>query len=212
VHLSVRRAAGYAAIAAPLLMWAEFLVMGLTRPGYNLLTRPFSDLATRGTSNAALFDLGFFIVPGMLTVVAGIGLWLTGGRTHAWRFGSVLTVAAGVFLFATGVFPQDPSSFSASIVHGTVSQICFAIASVTPLVLFVGSSREAHLDPPRTLWLMSGLAALAIEGVGVALRPLMHYPDGLFQRPFTVALTVWFVATGAWLLRVRKAEGKAGAE
>lgn len=193
-------------------MWAEFLVMGLTRPGYNLLTRPFSDLATRGTSNAALFDLGFFIVPGLLTAVAGVGLWFTGGRSHAWRAGSVLTVAAGVFLFATGVFPQDPSSFTASIVHGTVSQICFAIASVTPLVLFVGSSRDAHLETPRRLWLMSGLAALAIEGGGIALRPFLHYPDGFFQRPFTVALTIWFVATGAWLLRVRKAEGLAVAE
>lgn len=212
MNLTVRRAAGYAAIAAPLLMWAEFFVMGLTRPGYNLLTRPFSDLATRGTSHAALFDLGFFIVPGLLTALAGVGLWFTGGSSSAWRAGSVLTVAAGVFLFATGVFPQDPNSFTASILHGTVSQTCFAIASVTPLVLFVGSSREAQLETPRRLWLVSGLAALAIEGVGLASRPFLHYPDGFFQRPFTVALTIWFVATGTWLLRVRKAEGLAVAE
>ena len=35
----------------------------------------------------------------------------------------------------------------------------------------------------------------------------MHYPDGLFQRPFTLVLTIWFITTGAWLLRGRKFEG-----
>ena len=203
----VRRIGGYAALAAPVLMWTGFLVAGLSRPGYNLATRPFSDLATRGTANATLFDFGFFIVPGVLIVVVGAGLWFAPRGGSAWRLGSVLIIATGLFLVATGVFQQDPTSSTASILHGTVSQISFAIASVAPLVLFVGSSRQSRLDAPRRLWLTSGLAALAIEGAGVALRPVFHYPDGFFQRPFTVALTVWFVATGAWLLRVRKAEG-----
>ncbi len=208
----IRRIGGYAAVAAPVLMWSGFLVVGLSRPGYNLLTRPFSDLAMRGTANATLFDLGFFLLPGILTMLVGAGLWFAARGGSAWRFGSVLIMATGVFLFATGVFQQDPTSSTASILHGTVSQICFAIASVAPLVLFVGSFRQPQLDPPRRLWLFSGLAALAIEGAGGALRPVIHYPDGFFQRPFTVALTVWFVATGAWLLRVRKAEGRHVAE
>jgi hypothetical membrane protein len=206
VRVSVRRACGYAAIVTPVLMWTGFLVAGLSRPDYNLLTRPFSDLATRGTSNATIFDLGFFVVPGLLTALVGVGLWHVRAGL-VWRLGSLLIVAAGIFLFATGVFQQDPSSGTASILHGTMSQICFAIASVAPIVLFVGSSDAAHLDAPRRLWLLSGLAALAIEGLGVALRPFLHYPDGFFQRSFTMALTIWFVATGAWLLRVRKAEG-----
>jgi hypothetical membrane protein len=202
-----RRAAGLAAMAAPILMWSEFLAMGLSRQGYNMLTRPFSDLATRGTPHATLFDLGFFLVPGVLTVVVGIGLWFAVRGGQAWRFGAVMIVVAGVFLFATGVFQQDPTSHVAGVLHGTVSQICFGIASVAPLVLFVGSADHIHLAPPRRFWLMLGVAALAIEGSAWALRAVTHNPEGAFQRPFTLVLTAWFIATGAWLLRVRKIEG-----
>ena len=207
VRVSLRRAGGIAALAAPVLMWSEFLTHGLNRQGYDLLTRPFSDLATRGTPGANEFMIGFFVVPGLLTVLVGIGLWFSTHGSPAWRLGSVLIMAAGIFLFATGVFQQDPNSYVAGVVHGTVSQTCFAIASVAPLVLFIGSLRSSHLDPPRRLWLVAGLAAVAIEGLGVAVRPVTSYPDGLFQRPFTMVLTIWFLATGAWLLRHRTRDG-----
>ncbi len=193
-------------------MWSGFLAAALSRQGYNLLTRPFNDLATRGTANSTIFDIGFFIVPGVLITLVGAGLWFAGEAGRAWRTGSVLIGAVGFFLFATGIFQQDPTSTTASILHGTVSQTCFAIASVAPVVLFVASFRDRHLGPPRQVWLATGVAALLIEGVGVALRPVVHYPDGFFQRPFTIALTVWFVATGAWLLRARRAEGLVVAE
>src|SRR5450759_621285 len=65
-------------------MWSEFLTMGISRPGYNLLTRPFSDLATRGTPHAGLFDLGFFLVPGALIMVLGVGLWYAIRGGQAW--------------------------------------------------------------------------------------------------------------------------------
>ncbi len=208
----VRRIGGYAAIAAPVVMWSGFFAAALSRQGYNLLTRPFSDLATRGTANSTVFDIGFFIVPGMLIAVVALGLWFAGESGRMWRAGSVGIGAVGFFLFATGIFQQDPRSSTASILHGTVSQTCFAIASVAPVVLFVAPFRDRHLSPPRQVWLATGVAALLIEGVGVALRPLLHYPDGFFQRPFTIALTVWFVATGAWLLRARRAQGLAVAE
>ena len=200
-----RRAGGFAALAAPALMWTEFVTHGFSRAGYNVLSRPFSDLATIGTPNAVQFDVGFFLVPGILTVIVGVGLWFA---THEagplWRIGSTMIIAAGVFLFATGIFRQVPGSQLANLLHGTMAQTCFAIASVAPLVLFVGSTTRTHLGAPRRLWLLAGLAAIAIEGVGVAMRPLTAYPDGFFQRPFTIVLTVWFIATGVWLLRVRQ--------
>jgi hypothetical membrane protein len=202
-----RRAAGLSAIVAPLLMWTDFLTMGSTRHGYNLLTRPFSDLATRGTPNADIFTLGFFFLPGLLTIVLGVGLYLAIGGGQAWRAGAVLVVFTGVFMLAVGAFPQDPHSYIAGILHGTMAQICFGIAAVAPLVLFAGSRGHLHFAPPRRLWLLAGLAALAIEALAIALHPVIHYPDGAFQRPFTLVLTIWFVTTGAWLLRGRKFEG-----
>jgi hypothetical membrane protein len=207
VHATIRRAAGLAALGAPVVMWSLFLAMALSRSGYNLLTRPFSDLATRGTPHAVAFDLGFFLVPGVLTVVLGVGLWaaIRGGR--AWRPGALLVVGAGIFLIATGLFPQDPTSATERMLHGTMSQICFALASAAPLVLFVGSRSQIRATATRQLWLAAGIAAFAIEAMALALRPILHYPDGLFQRPFTLVLTVWFVTTGAWLLSDRDLKG-----
>jgi hypothetical membrane protein len=204
--LDWRRAAGLAALAAPLLMWCEFLAMGISRPGYNLLTRPFSDLATRGTQNATLFDLGFFLLPGVLTMILGVGLYaISSGQ--AWRIGAVMVMASGVFLTAAGAFPQDPGSFVEGLLHGTMAQTCFALASAAPLVLFLGSASHGHFAPPRRIWLSAAIAAFAIEALAIAVRPLTSYPDGFFQRPFTMVLTIWFVATGAWLLRGRNFEG-----
>lgn len=195
------------ALVAPLLMWSEFLAMGLSRHGYNLLTRPFSDLATRGTPHAGLFALGFFFIPGLLTIVLGVGLWFAIRGGQAWRAGTLLVVLTGVLMVAVGSFPQDPSSVVAGLLHGTMAQICFAIASLAPLVLFMGSRGESHFAAPRRLWLMAGTAALGLEALAVGLRPVMSYPDGLFQRPFTLVLTIWFVTTGAWLLKGRTFEG-----
>lgn len=193
-------------------MWTGFFAAATTRHGYDLLTRPFSDLATHGTANASLFDFGFFIIPGLLIAMVGVGLWYAGGAARTWRTGSALVAATGLFLLATGIFQQDPTSRTASILHGTVSQMCFAIASVAPVVLFAAAFRDGGIDPPRRVWLITCVAAATLEVVAVILRPVFNYPDGLFQRPFTVALTVWFIATGAWLLRDRKAEGMLIAE
>ncbi|HVH63146.1 MAG TPA: DUF998 domain-containing protein [Candidatus Dormibacteraeota bacterium] len=212
MHRKLRRAGGFAAIAAPILMWSGFFIAALSRPGYNLLTRPFSDLATRGSVNAIPFDIAFFLIPGGLAVVVGFGLWFAGNANRAWRVGATLIVGAGVLLFATGVFQQDPTLDAASILHRTVSQFCFAVASVAPVILFIAARQDARIDAPRRVWLVTGVAAAAMEVVALALIPIVHYPDGLFQRPFTIALTAWFVATGAWLLRMRGGEGLVVAE
>lgn len=206
-NLDWRLGAGFSALAAPVLMWTEFFTVGLSRHGYNLLTRPFSDLATMGTPESTFFDVGFFLVPGLLTIIVGVGLWSTHAASTAWRAGAALVVGSGVFLLATGLFRQDPSSPMAGPLHGTVSQVCFALASVAPLVLLAGSRGMAHRAPPRAVWVVTAVAALLIEGFGLFVRPALHVPYGLFQRPFTLALTVWFVTTGAWLLSVRKNEG-----
>lgn len=201
------RVAGFAALAAPALMWSEFLTMGALRQGYNLVTSAASDLATRGTPNAAIFSLGFFFLPGLLTVVVGAGLWFTHRESRAWRLGAVLVAVAGLFLMLTGAFPQDPHSHLAGVMHGVMSQTCFAAVTASMVALAAGAPRRARVSPPRRLWLAVAAAVILIEGFNVFLRQPLGVPNGLFQRPFTITLSAWFVVTGLWLLRTHDREG-----
>lgn len=201
------RLAGFAALSAPVLMWSEFLTMGTLRHGYNLVTGAASDLATRGTPNAAAFSAGFFFLPGLLTVLVGTGLWFAHRDSRVWRLGALLAGLAGVFLMLTGVFPQDPHSPLSGFLHGVVSQTCFLIATASMVALALGAPRQAPTGPPRRLWLGVAAAVVLIEAFNVLLRAPLGLPYGLFQRPFTLTLTAWFIVTGIWLLRGHKVEG-----
>jgi len=178
--------------------------MGTLRHGYNLVTGAASDLATRGTPNAAIFSAGFFFLPGLLTLLVATGLWFAHRESRTWRIGAILVGTAGVFLTLTGVFPQDPASHLSSQLHGLVSQICFAIAAASMVTLAVAAPREAAVRPPRRLWTAVAAAVVLIEGFNILLRVPLGVPNGLFQRPFTLALTAWFVVTGVWLLRAHR--------
>jgi hypothetical membrane protein len=196
------RLGGAAAICAPAVMWTEFISISLTRPGYNILMRPASDLATRGVPHAELFTVGFFYLAGILTVLVGIALWMSVRGGWLWRLGAAQVMLVGVLLTLTGVFPQDPASTDATNLHRLVSQACFMVAAAVPLTLLLGAPAAHAPRPLRQLWLASGLALIAIEAGGIVLRLLSTFPaEGLFQRPFTLALTAWFCATGVWLLR-----------
>lgn len=201
--LSLPRAAGVLALATPALMWANFLTFAPLRHGYNLLAQPFSQLAAVGTPNALFFDFGFFLLPGALTTAIGLTLLFSLRGSIAWRAGTLLIVFSGVFLFATGVVPMSAHSAFQTGLHSTLSQICFALASFTPLGLFIVSRAHTHLSPPRKLWLVIGLVSFAIEILGFTLLPALHIPYGYFQRSLTLTLTFFFLTTGLWLLRTR---------
>jgi len=185
-------------------MWSEFLTMGTLRHGYNLVTGAASDLATRGTPDAAVFSAGFFFVPGLLTVLVGAGLWFAHRDSRVWSLGAALVGIAGVFLVLTGVFPQDPHSPFSGFMHGLVSQTCFAIATGSMVALALGAPDRPRASPPRRLWLSVAAAVVLIEAFNVLLRAPLGLPQGLFQRPFTLTLTAWFVVTGVWLLRAHQ--------
>jgi hypothetical protein len=85
--------------------------------------------------------------------------------------------------------------------HGTVSQTCFAIAAAAPLVLLLGAPQGVLPRPHRWLWLTAGVAGVAIEVFGVTMRAGLNLPEGIFQRPFTLVFTAWFLGAAAWLLR-----------
>ena len=198
-HVSWPRVGGMAAVAAPLLMWAECIGHGLARSGYDLLTRAASDLGARGAPDAAPFTVGFFYGPGLLTGLLGVGLWRAVRGGWAWRTGALLVVAEGLLLVLAGAFPEDATSARATSLHQDLANACFTAAVLAPLALVWGAPAAAF-GPPRRLWLLSGavLALLQVTGAVVGAS----VPPGLVQRPFGLVLTVWFLSTGAWLLRL----------
>jgi hypothetical membrane protein len=196
-----RRTAGLAALFAPTLMWSALFVFGPRRHGYNLLSRTFSELSARGTPYAFLFELGFFLIPGVLALVVALGLWFGFPATLLWRLGAALIFLAGLFLCAAGVFPQDSSSMTAGIIHRFLAQTCFFLTSLAPFFLSAGSSAPTHSAPPRRLWLATGIASFAIAVAGLTLRSLIPAPEGFFEHSFTLVLTLFILATGIWLLR-----------
>ena len=195
-----RRLAGVLAVAVPAVMWAEFLGMGLSRPGYDMLTDQASQLGAWGTPNAGLFTVGFFYAGGLLTALLGIGLQLCGIRGWLWRGGAAMITVAGLLLVLGGYFPTAGESPQATQAHIWLTQTCFVLASVAPFLLLAGARQRLPLWV-RRIWLSSSIGALVIECIAVMLRSQIHFPEGLFQRPFLAALTIWFVATGTWLLR-----------
>jgi len=197
------RLAGIAALAIPAVMWIEFVRLGTARPGYNLLTRAASELGARGTPNSLQFTVGFFFLLGALIVLVGISLQTVVARSRAWRIGAGLVTLSGVLLFLSGVFPMDGHSAQATSLHQFVSQSCFALAAVAPVLILAGAPR-IHLPSwlPR-FWLVTGILGVVVEISAVILEHTTTLPQGIFQRSFMLVLTAWFAATGFWLIRHR---------
>ena len=60
------------------------LVIGAMRPGYSQSTDAISELGARGTSNAALWNIFGFIVPGLLLAGAGKAIVDSADARQTW--------------------------------------------------------------------------------------------------------------------------------
>lgn len=188
-------------LVTPILMWMMFLALGMAYSGYNLLTRAASDLGAAGSPHATTFDVGFFALPGLFTAMVGVALLLIGVRSWCWRLGAAAVAAAGLLLFSAAFFPDRGGPPGAATIHQAVTQICFALAAAAPLFMLWGSRAIAIPVLIRRLWLASGCGAILVE-VGVPLlRAHISLPEGAFQRPLLLSLTVWFVTVAIWLNR-----------
>lgn len=195
-------AGGVSATVAPLLMWTAFIGAGTATPGYNLLTRAASDLGARGVTTAALYVPFFFYLPGFLAVLAGLGLLATWKGGKVWQLGALLVMVEGVFLILAGAFAEDAHSMVATTVHQELAGVAFIAAALAPLALVLGRPKTPEWRPPLRLWLLTGGTLIAIYVGALLLKAAgVTYPSGLYQRPFTIVLTVWYLATGLWMLR-----------
>jgi hypothetical membrane protein len=190
-----RRIAVAAALTAPAVMWAEFLGFGLATPGYNVLLRAASELAEVGARNRELFTLGFFYLAGAVTVVLGVALprVLPAGR-FAVPAGA-LVVVSGAALVATGMFPMDPGSPERTAQHQSISSLSFVASALAPVA--AGLALRAERPGYARVSTVLGACLVAWFAFALAAHALAPLPEGVFQRPFGIALTAWYLATAA---------------
>lgn len=196
-----------AAVGAPVVMWGEFLYWGSATPGYNLLLRAASDLGMVGAAHRLEFTVGFFYAAGVLTLVVAAALWRLLPRGWASRAAVLLVALEGGALIATGLLPEHPGSPARTADHQFAASISFAAAAAAPFLLGLAVRNRLPRLGRISLWLGAGLAALF--AADYLRRTATRLPDGLFQRPFGLLLTGWFLlmAAAARRLGARDASG-----
>jgi hypothetical protein len=187
--------AGAAGIAGPILMWTAFLLLGLTRPGYNLLLDAASVLGKKGTPNALAFNIVHFYAAGVLLLVFAAGLWAA-EKGRASRVAAVILVLIGVAQILSGYLTLDPGSQSASKLHETLGLppgLGFPVVALLMARALHGARRIMSLGIAALLVLMivSLILLKALGGIDV--------PIGLFQRFYIGVVSVWSVIIGLWL-------------
>lgn len=196
-----------AGIAAPLLMWTIFLVAGLQRRGYNLLTDPASELGQAGTPGAGAFNAGFFLVPGLLIVTFAVRLYAVIARRRLGATAASLMGASGLSLVASGLITMNPNSSQLSLLHRLVGLPLLTALPTAILLLLVALPFESRWSIDRRLSAAAGsLMVLLIAAYEV---PPVAMPDGILQRANLLVLTAWLLAVGLRLLRLPDGAGVA---
>ena len=188
-------------LAVPAVLWSMFLVFGLLRHGYGLLTSPASSLGARGPPHSEAFNIAFFYTGGILTALAGTGLAILHHRSVRWLLGAVFMVLAGILLVLTGVFPTAGAGHFDAHLHGLFSQSCFVLASAAPLLLVLDADHLTSQPTIKGILKIVAIASLAIEVLQMAIAHVIRYPYGYFQRSFMASLSIALLLLGIWLRR-----------
>lgn len=193
-----RRFGAACGVAVPLVMWTALLVFGLSRPGFNLLTKPASLLGQVGTPNQALFNLTYFILSGLLTVFFAIGLYSALADWMPGKVGAALMGVAGLSLMLSGVVAMTPQSPWLTGLHSAVGVPL--LLGIPPALFLIGRALGRDRQWHGFAWLAVRLAlASGVLVVAYVLAPKGSIVDGLFQRTYQALLTPWFIGMALWL-------------
>ena len=199
-----------AGIVGPLFFLVVVLVEGATRPGYNALHHPISNLALgpQGwTLTVALLILG------ALQVCFSVGLRrvLAPGRGSTW--GPILIAVTGLAFIAEAFFATDPSlgyppgAAATSTLHGTVHLVLSVLFETPPLLAaIIVITRRFAQTPAGRPWVLYSIATIvlvvAVHVLGLAAYlsndPASLY--GLFQRLEIFTLLGWIALLAGRLL------------
>jgi hypothetical membrane protein len=194
-----RSLAALCGMAVPIVMWTAFVTFGLSRPGFNLLTRPASLLGQVGSPNDGVFNFAYFVLPGLLTMLFAGGLYRTDAHWWSGRVGAGLIGLAGLSLMLSGLVTMNPLSPSLTGVHSAMGLPL--LVGIPPALFVVGHALGGNHRWRR--YARTSTAIALATGVLVAVYvvlPKESTVDGLFQRTYLALLTPWFIVMGCWLL------------
>jgi hypothetical protein len=193
-----RRFGAACGVAVPLVMWTALLVFGRSRRGFNLLTEPASLLGQVGTPNQALFNMTYFMLSGLLTVLFAGALYRNVGDRWPGKLGVTLIAVAGLSLVLSGVVAMTPHSPWLTSLHPAVGLPL--LVGIPPALFLIGDALGRDRGRRGYARMAIGLALLSgILVVAYVVAPKASVIDGLFQRAYQALLTPWFIAVGLWL-------------
>ena len=193
-------AGGAAGVVTPVLMWTAFLLAALLRPGYDLLRDSSSELGQIGSPGSPIFNVAFFLVPGVLTICFGAALATLPGRLWLRLTASLMISLSGVSVLASGLVPMASTSAQLTFWHRFAGLPLLTVLPAGILLLSLGLSSELGWRPCGWLGLLCGFVLVIL--IGCYRLDVVTIPDGFFQRASLAVLTPWFVAIGLRRMRL----------
>ena len=192
-----------AGAVAPVLFVGTFLVLGVTRAGYDPSRHFVSQLST---GDGGWIQIANFIVSGALLALGAIGLRRSGGDLVV----PALIAAVGVGMILAGVFVADagggypPGNFGPlePTVHGRIHEV---VSLVVFLALGAAACVTAWSSRASPVWsaysLVSGVTSVGFFAATIVLSMRDDGSVGLLQRVSIIAGFAWLTTV---FLRARR--------
>lgn len=196
---TVRRLA-FTAVAGPLLFWVVVFVLGFVIPGYQFSTEYISMLGAVGAPYAIVQRLNFAVLGiSILAFAVGIHLWFDDGRRP--RVGTLLLILFGIGAILAGVFPPDPTA------PDSLTNVLHELTAFGFLagILSVGVvTRRLHADERWPTYRYESIMDFAIVLFAWIVFMFSYESawDGLTQRLYIGALSLWIVLQSVRLYRI----------
>ena len=191
------RTIGWLAILTPIWFGLLYLVMSSLHPDYNHATKAISELGSLDAPNLWVWNIGGFVLPGLVISLLGIGLdrHFRGEQGASWV--SWPLIISGLFMAMSGVFPGDFEN------RTSPTMILHAIGSFGSFIafLFCGFAAPALLRR-HAGWRTYVLPSIAIVVLSIASGFFRTgNAPGLGQRMGFIFFFMWIGFVGVGLIR-----------
>lgn len=199
--MATPRALALGGVLAPVLFAMAVVVSAELRPDYSHYSQFMSELGETGGRSATVMNFAGFFSTGLLVFLASVALFSSFGATWVGALGAACFSAAGLGMFASGIFSCDLSCTPdtptrAQQLHDIAGAITFPALVSAPLILGL---RFRKLDEWRSMFPYSVLTT--ILGLFAVIALVWSVPErsgtGVFQR-LVLGLSLVWLAIVSW--------------